>query len=206
MMVRSSVSVIVAAVLIASGTSCGARQENASRDPAGQAHTTLATTGTTRTTIYFLTDAGAAPIGVRRTIRAESPYARGALKALLEGPTREEAETGITTAIPAGTQLLSMTFTRHGADETINLSGLPREGVDVLQQHRIITQIARTAIGVSGIERVWLLNEGRPWGLALRNGGIENGPFDYGDLVGWDVGVGCPGTEAVVCDHFVALP
>ena len=66
--------------------------------------------------------------------------------------------------------------------------------------------IARTLIGVSGIERVWLLNEGRPWGLMLRNGRIVNGPFDYGDLVGWDIGAGCPGPETVVCDHFVALP
>ena len=99
-----------------------------------------------------------------------------------------------------------MTYERHGADETVNLSGLPQEGADVLQQHRIITQIARTLIGVSGIERVWLLNEGRPWGLMLRNGRIVNGPFDYGDLVGWDIGAGCPGTETVVCDHFVALP
>ena len=205
-MVRGSVSVIVAAVLTAYGAACGTGQENAARDPAGQVNTTQATAGTTRTTVYFLTDDGTAPIGVRRTIAARSPYAREALKALLAGPTRNEEEDGITTAIPEGTQLLSMTFRRHGADETVNLSGLPQEGAEVLQQLRIITQIARTLISVSGIARVWLLNEGRPWGLTLRNGRIVNGAFDYGDLVGWDVGAGCPGTETVVCDHFVALP
>ena len=143
---------------------------------------------------------------MRRTIKARPPYAREALKALLAGPTPEEAESGITTAIPEETQFLAMTYKRHGADETVNLSGLPREGADVLQQHRIITQLTRTLIGVSGTERVWLLNEGRPWGLTLRNGSIVNGPFDYGDLVGWDIGAGCPGTETVVCDHFDALP
>ena len=203
MMVRGFVSVVVAAVLVISGAACGTGPENASRDLAAEANTT---TGTTRTTISLLTDDGAAPIGVRRTINARSPYAREALKALLAGPTSEEAESGITTAIPEGTQLLAMTYERHGADETVNLSGLPQEGADVLQQHRIITQIVRTLIGVSGTERVWLLNDARPWGLALRNGRIANGPFDYGDLVGWDAGAGCPGTETVVCDRFVALP
>jgi hypothetical protein len=199
-MARVSLSVILAALV----TGCGAGAEDAFRDPTERAATTRP--GTTRTTIYFLTDDGTAPIGVRRTIPAKSPYARQALEALLTGPTREEAETGITTAIPEGTELLSMTYRRHGADETVNFAGLPREGAGVLQQARIITQITRTLVGVSGIERVWLLHEGRPWGLTLRSGRIHNGPFDYGGLAGWDIRAGCAGTETVVCDRFVALP
>jgi spore germination protein GerM len=202
-MLWRSVSVLFAALLAASGAACGSDPDLSDR--AGRGTTTGASTDTTRTTIYFLTDDGVAPIGVRRTIKAESPYAREALLTLLMGPTKEEAESGITTAIPAGTRLLSMTFKRHGADETVNLSGLP-ERVGVLRQARIITQLVRTLIGVSGIERVWLLNDGRPWGLSTRIQEIINGPFDYGDLVGWDIGAGCPGTETVVCDHFVALP
>jgi spore germination protein GerM len=194
----------LAAVVAAAGLACGTGSENASRDLAEQGFGTQP--GTTRTTIYFLTDDGAAPIGVRRTIRAKSPYAREALKALLAGPTAGEAESGITTAIPDGTRLLSMTYERHGADETVDLLGLPLAGADVLRQHRIITQITRTLIGVSGTERVWLLNEGRPWGLSLRNGRIVNGPFDYAGLVGWNIGRGCPGTETVTCDRFAALP
>jgi spore germination protein GerM len=194
----------LAAVVAAAGLACGTGSENASRDLAEQGFGTQP--GTTRTTIYFLTADGAAPIGVRRSIRAKSPYAREALKALLAGPTAEEAENGITTAIPDGTRLLSMTYERHGADETVDLLGLPLAGADVLRQHRIITQITRTLIGVSGTERVWLLNEGRPWGLRLRNGRIVNGPFDYANLVGWNIGRGCPGTETVTCDRFAALP
>jgi spore germination protein GerM len=199
-----AVSALAAAVVTAAGLACGTGNENASRDLAERGFGSQP--GTTRTTIYFLTDAGTAPIGVRRTIRAKSPYAREALTALLAGPTAEEAENGITTVIPEGTRLLSMTYERHGADETVDLLGLPLAGADVLRQHRIITQITRTLIGVSGIERVWLLNEGRPWGLSLRNGTIDNGPFDYRDLVGWDVGRGCPGTETVTCDRFTAVP
>jgi hypothetical protein len=90
---------------------------------------------------------------------------------------------------------------------TVNLAGLPPQGrTDVIRTARIITQIARTLIGVSGIERVWLETNGEPWGLTLRDGGVDAGPFDYGDLAGWDIGAACPGTETVVCDRFDALP
>jgi hypothetical protein len=34
---------------------------------------------------------------------------------------------------------------------------------------------------------------------------IDDGPYDYGDLVGWDVGATCPRTETVVCVQFDAL-
>jgi spore germination protein GerM len=199
-MARVLVTVIVGALV----AGCGAGAEEAFRESAESESTVQP--GATRTTIYFLTDGGAAPIGVRRTIEARSPYAQRALEALLAGPTPEETESGVTTAIPEGTRLLAMTYERHGADQTVNFSGLPGEGVDVLRQARIITQIARTLIGVSGTERVWLLNEGRAWGLTLRSGRIDNGPFDYGDFMGWNVGRGCPGTETVTCDRFVALP
>jgi spore germination protein GerM len=162
--------------------------------------------GTTRTTVYFLTDEGAAPIGVRRTIWTNSPYSREALKALLAGPTPDEQTNGITTAIPEGTRVLSMTYQRHGADETVNLAGLPQQNTDVTQQARIISQIARTLIGVSGIERIWLETNGQPWGLQGMDGSIHAGPWGYDQLVGLDLGAACLGTETVVCDHFVALP
>jgi spore germination protein GerM len=158
------------------------------------------------TTIYFLTNEGSAPIGVRRTIARESPYAREALKALLAGPTNEEEENGVTTAIPNGTRLLSMTYKGHGADETVNLAGLPPEASDVMRKTRIITQIARTLIGVSGIERIWLQADGQPWGLGLTDGDVYAGPWSYDELVGLDVGAGCPGIETAKCDHFDALP
>ena len=200
-------ALILAALLTTTGAACGAGRESGSLDAPTQRITTQSTTGTTRTTIYFLIDSGAAPIGVRRTIRTKSPYAREALKALLAGPTPEEQEHGITTAIPERTRLLSMTYKRHGADETVNLTGLPPlNTTDAMRTARIITQLARTLIGVSGIERIWLEADGQPWGLTLMDGSVDAGPFDYGDLGGWNVGAGCPGTETVVCDHFIALP
>jgi spore germination protein GerM len=128
------------------------------------------------------------------------------MNALLAGPTPDEEEDGITTAIPEGTRLLSMTYRRHGADETVNLEGLPVQDAEPIQKHRIIVQIARTHIGVSGIERIWLEANGEPWGLTLMDGSVYTGPWGYEELTGWDVGAGCPGTEIVECDRFDALP
>jgi spore germination protein GerM len=200
-MAHAWLTAIVVTLVSALGAACGAERERNADAPAQHP-----AQQTTRSTVYFLIDDGLAPIGVRRTIRAKSPYAREALKALLAGPTREEQATGITTAIPAGTQLISMTYERHGADETVNLAGLPLESADVLQKHRGIAQIARTLIGVSGIERIWLEANGQPWGLTLIDGSIYSGPWGYEELTGWDVGAACPGTETVECDHFAALP
>lgn len=54
--------------------------------------------------------------------------------------------------------------------------------------------------------RVWLLEDGEPWGMYLLDGGVQNGPFDYDTLLGFHLGAACPGTETVECDHFDALP
>ena len=209
-MTRLALSAFLAAALSTSGVACGAARESEPPNAAAQEVTTQPTAGRTRTTIYFLTDEGAAPIGVRRTIDTRSPYAREALEALLAGPTPEEVQNGLTTAIPDGTRMISTTYKRHGADETVNLAGLPPQNTDALQKARIITQVARTLIGVSGIERIWLEADGKPWGLGtIEDGvyaGVYAGPWDYDQLVGFDIGASCPGTETVECDHFDALP
>jgi spore germination protein GerM len=101
-MARIPLTAILVTLLSVFGTACGAEAETKLSDRPTQGIKTQPTSGTTRTTVYFLTDDGAAPIGVRRTIKRKSAYAREALKALLAGPTPEEEEAGITTAIPDG--------------------------------------------------------------------------------------------------------
>ena len=205
--VRRLAVLSLAALLAALSAACSEVESGSPVASAAQGVVTQPPTGTTRTTIYFLIDDGAAPIGVRRTIRTKSPYAREALKALFAGPTLNEEAHRVTTAIPEETRILSMTYKRHGADETVNLSGLPpQKTLNPIEKARIITQIARTMIGVSGIERIWLEANGQPWGMTLMDGGIYSGPWGYEELVGWDVGASCPGTETVECDHLDALP
>jgi hypothetical protein len=85
---------------------------------------------TFETTVYFLTDGGRAPLGVRRTLVKQRPSQgaslRAAIASLLAGPTRSERRAGIASAIPSGTHLLSLSFKgRGGSDAVLNLHGLP---------------------------------------------------------------------------------
>jgi spore germination protein GerM len=168
---------------------------------------------TLRTTLYFLAEEGTVPLGTRREIVERTPppwgsVARGALEALLAGPSAEEASAGLTMAIPPGTRLISLDSRgKGGIGAVVGLSGLAAVE-DALDRARVITQIVRTLVGISGssVERVWLLEEGQPWGMDLMEGGVDNGPFDYATLGGFHLGAACPGTETLRCDHFDALP
>jgi Sporulation and spore germination len=199
---RAACGLLVAA-LVAVTPACGAAEEPVARDEPRAP--------TARTTLYFLTDSGAAPIGVRRTIVKDTPPAQGAtlrgeLKALLEGPIPEEQAAGITTAIPDGAELLSLTFRGYGGTgAVVDLSNLQRIE-DSLDRARVITQLVRTLVASGHIERVWLRSDGEPWGMHTMDGGIHDGPFDYDTLHGFWLGAACPGTETVECDSFRALP
>ncbi len=184
--------------LVVSG--CGASEEQ----PAAAAASDSAPT--TETTLYFLTSDRTAPTGVRRAIPRKPPYAVEALRALLAGPTAEERRQGLTTAIPAETKLVSLRIDDH-TGAVVNLSGLPTVGSDGVDRVRIITQITRSLIGLSGIQRVWLRNDREGWGLWRMDGGISERPYDYDDMVAWfHICASKPGTEAVPGDCFSALP
>jgi hypothetical protein len=200
MVMRPCISALFVAALLAG---CGtALQPPAARAPQMK-----------RVTLYFLAEDGGISLGVRRNVVERTPppwgsVAGGALEALLAGPTAEEAKAGFTTAIPRGTRLISLRSRGNGrTGAVIKLSGL--DGVhDALDRARIITQIVRTLVGISygSVDRVWLLEDGEPWGMYLMDGGVDNGPFDYDTLNGFHLGAACPGTETVECDHFDALP
>jgi spore germination protein GerM len=138
---------------------------------------------TVETTLYFLTRDRAAPLGARRPIARKSPYALEALRALVNGPTAQERHDGVTTAIPAGVKVLSFRIDAN-TRAVVNLSGLPAKagGVDRV---RVITQITRSLVGLSGIERVSLRNNGKPWGLWRMSGGVADVAYGYENLLGF---------------------
>lgn len=200
---QASSPVILAVVLVVSVALCGCggaeRQGSAATLPRGEPRSIT-------TTLYFLTADRAAPLGVRRSILRRSPYAREALEALLAGPTELERQRGVATAIPPGTTLLSLRIEDLTA-AVADLSGLTRSEMDGVARVRVITQITRTLVGLSGIERVSLRNDGRRWGLWRMDGGVSDGPYDYEALLGFTgVCTSRPGTEAVAGDCFAALP
>ena len=80
----------------------------------------------------------------------------------------------------------------------MSLTGLPANGSPV-DRVRVITQISRSLIGLSGIEQVRLRNDGKPWGLWLMTGGTADIAYGYRELLGF-TGVGGAGGS------FAALP
>jgi spore germination protein GerM len=155
---------------------------------------------TFRSTIYFLTDTGAAPIGVRRTVKTTQLRARGVLQALLTGPTPSEAASGITTALPKRTRLRTLTTTGPGGTTAlVDLTGVPAPmEVGSVNVERVLAQVARSLIGVSGIERVRVNVGGSPWNLWDHRGRVRDIAIDYRILLSFYVG----GSG----DSFKALP
>ena len=185
-------------VLLTSG--CGAAEDTS--DPA--AVNALPHANAAQTTIYFLASDGSAPVGVRRSIPRRSPVAREALLALLAGPSANERESGITSALPSSVALRSLRL--DGSSAVVNLVGLPMDA-DGVDRARVITQITRSLVGLSGIEQVWLREHGEPWGLWRMSGGVMNVAYGYDDLLGFfRICSSKPGTEAVEGDCFTALP
>jgi hypothetical protein len=196
---RTAVAVCGVLVLLTSG--CGAAEDRSDPEGAGA----LPHANAARTTVYFLSSNGSAPVGVKRSIPRRSPIAREALRALLTGPSADERNSGITSALPSSVELRSLR-TEANAEAVVDLAGLPTDagGVD---RARIITQITRSLVGLSGIERVRLRDRGEPWGLWRMSGGVMDVSYGYDDLLGlFRVCSAKPGTEAVEGDCFTALP
>lgn len=206
---RVSGSAVVWGALALVLAACGSN-EPAARQGDALPRATRAPEQAVRTTVYFLVDDGSAPIGVRRDlgrVKFPTPIAKPALQALLRGPSQHERREGITTALPDDARLVSLTIDSEGT-ATVGLSGVP--DVDEAPTSivvRAITQIARTVIGVSGIERVLIRVAGQPWGLRLMTGQVDTTAYDYGDLRSfYDICGAAPGTEAVPVNCFNALP
>jgi spore germination protein GerM len=165
-----------------------------------------------RSTIYFLTDDRTAPLGVRRDLRRRpwAPTARLALEELLAGPTADERAAGVTTALPDAARIRSLRIQTRaaGSEAYVDLAGLPSgHEADAVLKVRVLTQVARTLIGLSDVARVRLRVDGRAWGLWDQQGNIRDDAIDYQRLRGFfHVCTAVPGTETVPEACFTALP
>jgi spore germination protein GerM len=205
--VKSLASVASVALSVTVLAACGGTGNHAASKPKGASSLAARQTQTgLRTTLYFLADGGRAPIGVRRSIERGSTYARSALDALLSGPSDNDRRAGITSALPSNAKVRSLTI--DGDTATVDLSGLPAQNdANAVVKARVITQISRTLIGLSGIDRVRLQADGSPWGLWNLQGGVQDVAYDYSKLLGfYQVCVAKPGTETVPAECFTALP
>lgn len=121
---------------------------------------------------------------MRRPLPRRSPFAREALRILLRGPSPAEQRGGVASAIPADARLRSFAIAPPGT-ATVDLGGMGFGTDTTAQQERAATQIARTLIGHSGIERVVLRADGKPWPFVDHAGRVLDRPVDYRRLLGW---------------------
>ena len=86
--------------------------------------------------------------------------ARGALEALLAGPSDEERDAGLTTEIPDGTELLDLAVADGTA--TVDLSGAFDDGGGSASMQARVAQVVATLTQFPSIERVAFRLDGEP--------------------------------------------
>jgi germination protein M len=106
--------------------------------------------------VYFVRDEKVATAG--RTV--DSPgVAQGAMTALLEGTTAEEATDGMSSAIPEGTRLLSVDI--DGTEARVDLSSEFENGGGSLSMQLRVAQVVFTLTQFDSVETVTILIDGQ---------------------------------------------
>lgn len=98
---------------------------------------------------------GSVLVAVQRDLTLDP---NAAMRVLLEGPTDEEQESGLRTAIPRDTELLSTGFVASGTVQVnITSSIFDATGDDLVSA---VAQIVLTLVDIEGIDRVSLIVDG----------------------------------------------
>jgi spore germination protein GerM len=158
-----------------------------SGDPGSSAGPSATPSGTTLVRAYFWL--GGAPdsaglVAVLREIPATKGVATAAVNALLAGPTTGEASRSITSAVPDGSQLLSLTIDNSVA--TVNLSAEFESGGGSASVLTRLGQMVYTLTQFPTIKSVTFQIEGVTKGVFSSEGVILDKPVtraDYVDLL-----------------------
>lgn len=132
--------------------------------------------------VFFLQGFALAPI--RRLAVGEKQALDQAMADLLRGPTPEELGAGISTAVPPGAELLSVT--QSGTTATVDLSKefeLSAEQSVLIQR---LAQVVYTVTGLPRVSKVSFLIDGEPVSVVVQDGSLRRtavGRDDYSSLV-----------------------
>jgi hypothetical protein len=110
--------------------------------------------------VYFIRDGKVAP--AYRAVPETQAVGTAALEALLAGPTAEESELGVSSAIPAGTTLLGLDVADGVA--TVDLSAEFEPLRDPASLAASLAQITYTLTQFSTVQSVWVASRGEPVG------------------------------------------
>ena len=98
---------------------------------------------------------------------------------LTSGPTTDELEDELTTALPPGTEFSVNAV--DGGTVTIDLTG-PGEAPSGLQSRLAVAQIVLTATSLPDVRAVLLSSEGDPLEAPLPSGELTTAPLEAGDF------------------------
>lgn len=155
---RAMRRIAAAAVLVLCvGVAAGCNEEE-TRTPPSTTETTPAVDGTSAIAVYFLRDEKIA--AVRRTVPSTPRIARAAMQAMLAGPTADELADGLSSAVPAGTQLRDVSLSDGVA--TVDLSGSFDDGGGSASMLGRVAQIVATLTQFPTVRRVAFRLDGEP--------------------------------------------
>lgn len=127
--------------------------------------TTSTTTGATTTapaqtrlSVYFLD--GDHLAAVHRSVPETRSVAAAAMAQLLAGPTSSEQQSGLTSAVPSGTRLLSVSIDKGVA--TVDLTSAYQAGGGSLSMTARAAQVVFTLTQFSSVQRVAFRLDGKP--------------------------------------------
>jgi spore germination protein GerM len=174
---RAQVILVAIAVALAAFAFVVIREQPADDDGAGVADepstpsTTSTVPATSTTPAPTTTAPSGAPVAVRTYFvrnelvatvgrTAEAPaVARGAVEALLTGPDEREAQLGMSTAVPTGTELRSIDI--EGGEASVDLTGTFAAGGGSLSMQLRVAQVVFTLTQFETVERVTILLDGQ---------------------------------------------
>jgi Sporulation and spore germination len=112
--------------------------------------------------------------------RSTNPALGAILTSLLAGPTNQETAAGLTSAIPAGTELDSAILVGATArlDFTDSLASVSGQ-----EEVLAFAQIVTTATSLPGVERVQIAIDGQMVNAPLSDGTLAQGPVDRADYI-----------------------
>jgi germination protein M len=172
--------------------------------------------GTSVVRAYFLLSGAkgvSGPVAVLRAVPRTKGVAVAAVNALLAGPDARERTSGITSTIPAGTQLLSLTI-RDGV-ATVDLSREYESGGGSASILGRLAQVVYTLTQFPSVTSVLFRIEGRDVHALGGEGAVLDGPVRRDDYVtilpsilvdrpAWGAAIGNPGRVSGNADVFEA--
>jgi germination protein M len=191
--VRRTLTALLALPLLAAMVACGDDDDTEAGDPTTtEASPTTDADGdpdgtgeddddgrtvATVATVYFARDEKVAAAG--RTVSTPST-GRNAVQALLAGPDDLEADAGLTTAVPEGTELLDIDIDDGLA--TVDLSGDFAAGGGSLSMQLRVAQVVFTLTQFDSVDTVTILLDGEEATEGIGGEGVPATGVDRGDV------------------------